>query len=122
MSFRHDNDGLGDVDLGDTMGPSGRMGLRGKWTVVTAGDQVWQPYMRTNLWRDWGANAGTLYSGTDIVPVASQATMLEFGGGLTGRINANVSVFANVDYEFAIGAGDDKRNGVRGAFGAGYTW
>ena len=44
--------------------------------------------------------------------------MLELGGGLTGRINANVSVFANVDYEFAVGSGDDKRNGVRGAFGA----
>jgi hypothetical protein len=48
--------------------------------------------------------------------------MLEFGGGLTGRINANVSVFANVDYEFAVGAANDKRNGVRGAFGARYTW
>jgi outer membrane autotransporter protein len=52
----------------------------------------------------------------------SQTTMLELGGGLTGRINANVSVFANVDYEFAVGAADDKRNGVRGAFGAKYTW
>jgi hypothetical protein len=49
--------------------------------------------------------------------------MLEFGGGLTGRINANVSVFANVDYEFAVGNNEgDKRNGVRGAFGARYTW
>ena len=25
-------------------------------------------------------------------------------------------VFANVDYEFAVGSGDEKRNGVRGAF------
>jgi hypothetical protein len=49
--------------------------------------------------------------------------MLEFGGGLTGRINANVSVFANVDYEFAVGGSEsEKRNGVRGAFGARYTW
>ena len=43
--------------------------------------------------------------------------MLEFGGGLTGRINANISVFANVDYEFAVGAAEDeKRNGVRGEY------
>ena len=49
--------------------------------------------------------------------------MLELGGGLTGRINANVSVFANVDYEFAVGAAEgEKRNGVRGALGARYTW
>jgi hypothetical protein len=57
------------------------------------------------------------------VPVASQVTRLELGGGLTGRINASVSVFANVDYEFAVGASEnEKRNGVRGAFGAKYTW
>jgi outer membrane autotransporter protein len=83
---------------------------------------VWQPYLRANLWRDWGAEADAVYSGTDIVPLATQATMLELGGGLTGRINANVSVFANVDYEFAVGSGDDKRNGVRGALGARYIW
>ena len=123
VSFRHDYDGLGDVALGDTTGPSGRIGLRTKWTIVTGGGQVWQPYLRANLWRDWGAEANTVYSGTDIVPLLSQATMLEFGGGLTGRLNANVSVFANVDYEFAVGAAEnEKRNGVRGAFGARYTW
>jgi outer membrane autotransporter protein len=54
VSFRHDYDGLGDVALGDTTGPSGRIGLRTKWTVVTAGGQVWQPYLRGNLWRDRG--------------------------------------------------------------------
>ena len=123
VSFRHDYDGLGEVALGDTTGPSGRIGLRTKWTIVTGGGQVWQPYLRANLWRDWGADANTVYSGTDIVQLASQTTRLELGGGLTGRINANISVFANVDYEFAVGAAEnDKRNGVRGAFGARYTW
>jgi outer membrane autotransporter protein len=123
VSFGQRNDGLGDVALGDTTGPSGRIGLRTKWTIATAGGQVWQPYLRGNLWRDWGAEADTVYSGTDVVPLLSQTTMLELGGGLTGRINANVSVFANVDYEFAVGASEsEKRNGVRGAFGAKYTW
>ena len=123
VSFRHDYDGLGDVALGDTTGPSGRIGLRTKWTITTAGGQVWQPYLRGNLWRDWGAEADAVYSGTDLVPLASQVTRLELGGGLTGRINANVSVFANVDYEFAVGAAqNEKQSGIRGAFGARYTW
>ncbi len=123
VSFRNAYDGLGDVALGDTTGPSGRIGLKTEWTIVTAGGQVWQPYLRGNLWRDWGAEANTVYSGTDIVPLLSQITLLEVGGGVTGRINASVSVFANVDYEFAVGAGEsDKRNGVRGAFGARYSW
>jgi outer membrane autotransporter protein len=123
VSFRHDYDGLGDAALGDTTGPSGRIGLRAKWTIATAGGQVWQPYLRANLWRDWGAEVDTVYSGTDIVPLLSQITLLEVGGGVTGRINANVSVFANVDYEFAVGAANgEKQNGVRGAFGARYSW
>jgi hypothetical protein len=57
------------------------------------------------------------------VQLESQVTQLELGGGITGRINANVSVFANADYEFAVGAPEDqKRYGFRGAFGARYTW
>ena len=123
VSFHHEYDGLGDVALGDTTGPSGRIGLRGKWTVVTGGGQVWQPYLSANLWRDWGAEADAVYSGADLVPLVSQVTRLEVGGGLTGRINASVSVFANVDYEFAVGAGQNQgRHGVQGAFGARYSW
>jgi outer membrane autotransporter protein len=123
VSFRHDYDGEGDVALGDTTGPSGRIGLRAKWTIETAGGQVWQPYLTGNLWRDWGAETNTVYSGTEAAALASQVTTLELGGGLTGRINANVSAFANVDYEFAVGAADgEKRNGVRGALGLKYAW
>src|SRR5580704_12637071 len=91
VSFRHDYDGLGDVALGDTTGPSGRIGLRTKWTIVTAGGQVWQPYLRGNLWEDWGAEANTTYSGTDVVPLLARGTLLELGGGLTAKLNANVS-------------------------------
>lgn len=122
VSFRHDYDGLGDVALGDTTGPSGRIGLRGKWTIATGGGQVWEPYLRANLWQDWGADANAVYSGSDMAPLVSRATMLELGGGLTGRLNANISLFANADYEFAVGSGVEKRSGVRGAFGARYTW
>ena len=70
-----------------------------------------------------GGSGQTTFSGTDLVPLASQVTRLELGGGLTGKINANVSVFANVDYEFAVGAAqNEKQSGVRGALGARYTW
>ena len=95
-------------------GPNGRLRLGAAGVAAVS---------QANVWRDWGAQANTTFSGTDIVQLASEVTRLELGGGLTGRINANVSVFANVDYEFAVGASEsEKRNGVRGAFGAKYTW
>ena len=122
VSFAHAYDGLGDVELGDTTGPSGRIGLRGKWTIVT-GDQVWQPYLRANLWQDWGAEANTTYSGTSIVPLEAHGTQLQFGAGLTAQINASISLFARADYEFAVGNTQNNwRSSVQGSLGARYTW
>ena len=52
--------GLGPVGLGTTSGATGRVGLRGMWTIDGYNGQVWQPYVRANLWRDWGAEETTL--------------------------------------------------------------
>ena len=123
VSFDDANDGLGQVALGTTSGASGRIGLRGKWTIVSDTGQVWQPYVRANLWRDWGAQATTIFSGTDLVPLLEQATRLQLGGGLSVKVNANVSFYANADYQFAVGNTDGgRRDGVRGAAGVRYTW
>jgi outer membrane autotransporter protein len=123
VSFDDANDGLGAVALGTTSGTSGRIGLRGRWTIAGASGQVWQPYVRANLWRDWGAQATTVYSGVDLVPLLERATRLQLGGGVSVRMNANVSLYANADYQFAVGDTDGgKRDGVRGAAGVRYTW
>jgi outer membrane autotransporter protein len=123
VSFDQHNDGLGDVALGDTTGTTGRIGLRAKWRIVTAGGQIWQPYLRANLWENWGARSNTVYAGTDTVPLQTRGTLLQLGGGVTAKLNANVSLFANADYEFTVGgSGGEKQNGVRGTLGARYTW
>ena len=123
VSFDDTNDGLGEVALGTTSGASGRIGLRGQWTIVGDSGRVWQPYVRANLWRDWGAQATTTFSGADLVPLLEQATRLQLGGGLSARMNANVSVYANADYQFAVGDTDGgRRDGIRGGAGVRYTW
>ncbi len=123
VSFDDANDGLGMVALGTTSGASGRIGLRGRWTIVSDSGQVWQPYVRANLWRDFGARATAVYSGVDLVPLLEQANRLQLGGGLSVRMNANVSFYANADYQLSVGDTDGgRRNGVRGAAGVRYTW
>ena len=123
VSFDDANDGLGAVALGTTSGASGRIGLRGRWTIVSDSGQVWQPYLRANLWRDWGAQATTTFSGTVQVPLMEEATRLELGGGVSVSINANVSLYANADYQFAVGNTDGgQRDGIRGAAGVRYAW
>jgi len=123
VSFDDANDGLGEVALGTTSGANGRIGLRGKWSIVGDSGQVWQPYVRANLWRDWGAQATAVFSGADLVPLLEQATRLQLGGGVSVRMNANVSFYANADYQFAVGDTDGgRRDGIRGAAGVRYTW
>jgi outer membrane autotransporter protein len=99
---------------------SGRIGLRGAWTIVGDSGQVWRPYVRAKPWRDWGAQATTTFSSADLVPLLEQATRLQLDGGLSVRVNANVSFYANADYQFSVGDGG-RRDGVRGAAGVRYT-
>ena len=123
VSFDDANDGLGEVALGTTSGASGRIGLRGKWTIVSDSGQVWQPYVRANLWRDWGARATATYSGVDLVPLLQQANRLQLGGGVSVRVNTNVSLYANADYQLSVGDTDGgRRDGVRGAAGVRFMW
>jgi outer membrane autotransporter protein len=79
--------------------------------------------VRANLWRDWGAEATTTFSGADLAPLLEQATRLQLGGGLSVRINANVRFYANADYQFSVDDSDGgRRDGIRGATGLRYTW
>jgi outer membrane autotransporter protein len=120
VTFRDSNDGLGPVALGSTSGPTGRVGIRAQWTIVDDNGQVWQPYARANLWRDWDAAATTTF-GVDRVPLIEQATRLEFAGGMSAKLNASVSLYAQAGYQFALD-GAFIRNGIQGDVGLRYVW
>ena len=123
VTLNQANDGLGPVALGTTSGATGRLGLRGQWTIVSENGQVWQPYARVNLWRDWGAEATTTF-GVDQVPLLEDATRLELAGGVTAKLDARLSLFAQAGYQFAVLQGSENtvRNGVKGDFGVRYAW
>ena len=122
VSFDDANDGLGPVALGTTSGASGRLGLRGKWTINDAAGRMWQPYVLANVWRDWGAEANTMF-GPDAVLLAEQATRLEFAGGLSAKILPGLSLYAQAGYQIAVSGTDGgRRDGVKGDFGVHYAW
>ena len=63
------------------------------------------------------------HSGADLVPLHDQATRLQLGGGVSVKMNSNLSFYANADYQFAVGDTDGgKRDSLRGAAGLRYTW
>jgi outer membrane autotransporter protein len=119
VSFNEANDGLGPVGLGTTSGPTGRVGLRGMWTIDYYG-QVWQPYVRANLWQNWGAEATTTF-GIDQVPLIEQATVLEFAGGVTAKLAPGVSLYAQAGYQYGLN-GPFLRNGIQGDAGLRFVW
>jgi outer membrane autotransporter protein len=94
------------------------VGLLAESTTVTAGGRLRQPYVRANLWQDLGAPASTsCASGSRSVPLNEAATRLEFAGGLTGKINANWSLFAQASYRFSVGSANISRNDFTGDVG-----
>ena len=112
------------MDLGSTSGTTGRLGLRGQWTIPGDNGLVWQPYVRANIWRDWGGDASTTFAGAPIaVPLLEQATRLEFAGGITARVNSSLSFYAQGGYQFAVGdTAGGERQGVSGDLGLRVTW
>ena len=111
VTFQESNDGLGPIGLGSTSGATGRVGVRGLWTIVSDNGQVWQPYARANLWRDWDAGATTTF-GIDQVPLIEQATRLEFAGGVAKlQCTKFLSVYAQAGYQFGLD-GAFIRNGI----------
>ncbi|WP_429322850.1 autotransporter outer membrane beta-barrel domain-containing protein [Paraburkholderia sp. GAS448] len=123
VGLNEENDGLGAVDPGSTSGVSGRLGVRGQWTITGANGQVWQPYVRANLWRDWGAQATTTYSGVDQVPVIGQATRMDVAAGVTASIDTHMKVYSQFGYQFSVNSSaSGSRKGVWGDVGVRYLW
>ena len=123
VDFGQVNDGLEDVTLGSSSGTTGRLGLRGQWTLNDANGAIWQPYGRFNFWHDWGGAAATSFSGSGIeVPLIEHTSRLEFAGGLTFKLNTNLSFFTQAGYQFAAGPDNARRDGFKGDLGLRFTW
>jgi hypothetical protein len=54
--------------------------------------------------------------------LATWARRLEFAGGLTFKLQPNLSFYAPAGYQFAVAPSDARRDGVKGDIGLRYTW
>ncbi len=122
VGFDQANDGLETVALRTTSGVTGRLGIRGQWSIASVNDQVWQPYGRVNFWRAWGDNAATSFGGSaDLVPLVVRATWGEVAAGVTFKYTQQLSYYAQFGYQFAISSSTGI-SGFIGDMGLRYTW
>src|SRR5262245_58530092 len=81
---------------------------------------LWQPYLKGNVW--WNSNGfDTVTLGADaILTGRSGGTMVEGGGGVTGKLTSNVSVYGDASYLSSVSG--EQRITLKGNVGLRVTW
>ncbi|TBR40391.1 MULTISPECIES: autotransporter outer membrane beta-barrel domain-containing protein [Dyella] len=120
--FRTMPDAFSSVSLGSSSGVTGRLGIRGQWTIVRDDGQVWQPYVRANVWRDTGGGSTATYAGIDQVPLIMSTDWADVAVGLTTRLNEGLSIYGQVGYQFGISSSNERREGIAGNIGLRFRW
>ncbi|WP_027039920.1 autotransporter outer membrane beta-barrel domain-containing protein [Mesorhizobium ciceri] len=97
---------------------TGRLGARLQGETTINGMAL-QPYLKANIWHDFGGTSHVNFDTTDI-STEGRSTSLEFGGGVIAKVTDKVSVFATGDYTTNLGG--DKRRILEGNLGFNVKW
>jgi outer membrane autotransporter protein len=98
---------------------TGRAGVLLRGTFGSTG-AVWQPYLKGNVW--WGSNGVDTVT-FDADPIQTRrngGTTLEGGGGVTGKLTRNVSVYGDASYLESVSG--EQRITLKGNVGMRVTW
>jgi outer membrane autotransporter protein len=98
---------------------TGRVGALLRGTYGSTGAQ-WQPYLKGNVW--WGSNGTDTVSfdGVGIPTARNAGPTVEGGGGITGKLTRNVSIYADASYLTSVNG--ERVTTVRGDLGLRVTW
>jgi outer membrane autotransporter protein len=119
VSFNNTVDPVSTITFDNAGVFTGRAGALLRGTFGSAGTQ-WQPYLKGNVW--WGTNGfDTVTFGIDPVQTGRQGgTAVEGGGGVTGRLTRNFSVYGDASYLTAVSG--ESRTAIKGNVGVRVTW
>jgi outer membrane autotransporter protein len=113
------DDGISHVSFDEASGLIGRLGLRLFGNFDAAGTS-WQPYLRANLWRYFGATDTVTFAASTVIPTSVSATTAQLGAGIVAKVSARGSAFANVNYTTNIGGA--RRSAIEGGLGVRWKW
>ncbi len=97
LSLDRTQDQVSSVSYGGADAVIGRLGLRllGNYGV---GATLVQPYLKTNIWRDFGGRDTVTFAGKDVIATQRESTALEVGGGVVAKLSPAVGIFATGGY------------------------
>jgi outer membrane autotransporter protein len=96
LSFDDQEDRFATIsfDLDDAV--TGRLGVRLQGEM-TFGSMKLQPYLKANLWHEFGATESISF-GPNVIATELEGTLLEAGGGIVANVTENASIFATGDF------------------------
>ncbi|AZO40801.1 autotransporter outer membrane beta-barrel domain-containing protein [Mesorhizobium sp. M7D.F.Ca.US.005.01.1.1] len=117
LSLDDTSDRFASVSFDSDGSVTGRLGarLQGETTI----NGMLQPYLKANIWHDFGGTSHVNFDTTDI-STEGKSTSFEFGGGVIAKVTDKVSIFATGDYTTNLGG--DKRRILEGNLGFSVKW
>jgi outer membrane autotransporter protein len=107
---RTDVDGI-DVDLGNPDQVTARVGFRLKRPFQTDNGMRFTPYLKANVLQGIGSSSDVVLSGVAFGP-GNVGTALQVGGGVTGTLTRNLSLYGDVSWQSQVGNGGGFRGWV----------
>jgi outer membrane autotransporter protein len=116
----HDiDDGISTVSFHEASGFIGRLGVR-FFGHFDAARTTFEPYLRANLWRTFGATDSATFAGTTVIPTNVSATTAQLGAGIVAKVSVRGSVFANVAWSTNLGGSIHRA--IEGGVGVRWKW
>lgn len=118
LSLDDTNDRFSSVSFGTDSSVTGRLGARLQGETTINGMAL-QPYLKANIWHDFGGTNTVSFDTTDI-STEGRSTSFEFGSGIVAEVTDKVSIFATGDYTTNLGG--DNRRILEGNLGFSVKW
>jgi outer membrane autotransporter protein len=112
-------DPISTVSFEPTNAVTGRIGARLLGDFHDA-QQIWQPYLKLDLWRTFHRDYSTVFGGIDDIPTNLASTALEAGGGVSARLSEHISLYGEASYLRNMDAWH--RRGEEGDIGLNVRW
>lgn len=123
VSVDRSQDQYSSVDWNAGTAWTGRLGARLQYTSRDDRGTLWQPYARINLWHAFsGTDSAFFGQSSPAIETRFGNTALEVGGGVTARVNQNVSLYGQASYRWSLDGGGSRQTATAGTFGIRFNW
>lgn len=123
ISVDRSSDAYSGVSWDEGRAWTGRFGARLQYTDQDAHGALWQPYARINFWHVFSGNDSAIFGpASSTIETRFGDTALEVGGGVTARVNQNVSFYGQGSYRWSLDGSRSRQTATAGTIGIRLNW